>query len=272
MLILIPAASHLSANQSSECWNSQTDGTNRTISRSNDTILSPLTCNPASPQLRLKSLSLKITNRVGDKAQPCHLAPLHFESALSCRQLAQNTAALSLINTNRWSHITRILASLHRLPVKCRIHFKYYSSHTRPYMALPLLSYLIFCFSTPPLDHSDVLNKVCYLYPSLTANSEATVLLLSGHHPSETVSTPLLDKLCLSMFLKNFLKLISTGSTSPSRGYKNITLYYCFICCSFFLHEYFFVILFTALYVCFICICTGWPTPGWEPLLYSTLF
>ena len=46
------------------------------------------------------------------------------DATLSSLQLVQNAAARLLTRTNRRSHITPILASLHWLPVRQRIHFK----------------------------------------------------------------------------------------------------------------------------------------------------
>ena len=45
-------------------------------------------------------------------------------SSLHKLQLVQNTAARILTNTNRRAHITPVLAKLHWLPIKSRIHFK----------------------------------------------------------------------------------------------------------------------------------------------------
>ncbi len=57
--ILILAASHSAANQSSECWRSQIDDAIRTTSaKSSDEILSLPNCNPTPRQLRL-ILSIK---------------------------------------------------------------------------------------------------------------------------------------------------------------------------------------------------------------------
>ena len=45
-------------------------------------------------------------------------------ASLNRLQLVQNAAARLLTGTRRWDHITPVLASLHWLPVKFRIHFK----------------------------------------------------------------------------------------------------------------------------------------------------
>ena len=49
---------------------------------------------------------------------------INSQADLSRLQLVQNAAARLLTRTGRRSHITPVLASLHRLPVKLRIDFK----------------------------------------------------------------------------------------------------------------------------------------------------
>ena len=47
------------------------------------------------------------------------------KSSIHCLQTVQNAAARLLTQSNRWSHITPILISLHWLLVNFRSHFKY---------------------------------------------------------------------------------------------------------------------------------------------------
>ena len=65
-------ASHSAANRPSACWRSRSYVANRTTSsaKSRDAILMSPKRTLSSPRLRLEILSVKITNRIGDKGQP----------------------------------------------------------------------------------------------------------------------------------------------------------------------------------------------------------
>ncbi len=72
VLILIPTASHSTTNRPSARWRSRPDETKTTSSANiRDEILWSPNQTPSSPWLRLEILSIKITNRTGDKGQPC---------------------------------------------------------------------------------------------------------------------------------------------------------------------------------------------------------
>uniref|UniRef100_A0A8C2WQY3 THAP domain-containing protein 1 n=1 Tax=Cyclopterus lumpus TaxID=8103 RepID=A0A8C2WQY3_CYCLU len=72
VLTLIPAASHSAAKRPSECWRSRSEEANRTTSSANSREAIPRLPNRilSAPWLRLDILSMKVTNRTGDKGQP----------------------------------------------------------------------------------------------------------------------------------------------------------------------------------------------------------
>ena len=72
VLTLIPATSHSAAKHPSACWRSQCVEANRTTSsaKSREAILRSPNRTLSSPRLHLEILSMKITNRIGDKGQP----------------------------------------------------------------------------------------------------------------------------------------------------------------------------------------------------------
>ena len=73
VLILIPAASHLTANRPRTCWRSWLERDNKTTSstKSRDEIQWLPNQTPSSLSLCLEIQSTKIMNRTGDKGQPC---------------------------------------------------------------------------------------------------------------------------------------------------------------------------------------------------------
>ena len=75
--------------------------------------------------LTASHLELLIHTLIFSYVNYCNALFTCLNPAALCRlQLAQNAAARLLTKTNRRSHITPILASLHWLPVKYKIDFK----------------------------------------------------------------------------------------------------------------------------------------------------
>jgi len=69
VLTLIPAASHSATKRPRECRRPWSEDANRTTSSANRREAIPnLTC--STPRLRLDILSMKISNRTGDKGSP----------------------------------------------------------------------------------------------------------------------------------------------------------------------------------------------------------
>uniref|UniRef100_A0A8C5AN71 Reverse transcriptase domain-containing protein n=1 Tax=Gadus morhua TaxID=8049 RepID=A0A8C5AN71_GADMO len=77
------------------------------------------------PMLQRQHLEIVIHAFVTTRLDYCNALYMGISEASIARlQLVQNAAARLLTNTRKYDHITPILASLHWLPVRFRIHFK----------------------------------------------------------------------------------------------------------------------------------------------------